>query len=211
MNPQFFRACLCASAAFAALSANLVTAQSPARSDKILTIAELRACMTLQQSNNKAAAEILQEQDAFKRDQALVKTEQAAVGQANDEARARSAAIVSERDALSALVAALNAKTEAAKTDTEKAEIEAERAKFIERSGVFEQTIISFNASQQMLRDRVTASNARIDAINLRNATINDHIEPQQKQTAAWRDQCGSRRFREEDEVAIKKELAAQK
>ena len=186
-------------------------AQSPVRNDKIMTMVELRSCMTLEQSNKKTAAEILQEQDAFKRDQDAVKTEQAGVGKANEETRARSAMIVTERDALSTLVSALNTKAEAAKTDAEKAEAEAERAKLVERSRLLEQNIDGFNASQQTLRDRVTALNARIDAINLRNKIINDRIEPQQKQVATWRDQCGNRRFREEEEVVIKKELAAGK
>lgn len=69
----------------------------------------------------------------------------------------------------------------------------------------------SFNAAQQIQRGRVDALNARIDAINGRNKTINDRVEPQQKQVIAWKEQCGSRRFREEDEIAIKKELAVAK
>ena len=176
-----------------------------------MTITELRSCMTLEQSNKRAATEILQEQDAFKRDQEAAKAEQSGVSHANDETRAHSVTIIAERDALSTLVSALNTKAALAKTDEEKAEVEAERAKLVERSRLLEQSIGSFNASQQGLRDRVTALNARIDAINLRNKTINDRIEPQQKQVAAWRNQCGNRRFREEDEVAIKKELAAAK
>jgi hypothetical protein len=211
VKTQILSACICAAAALATLSANPARAQSPARNDKVMTIAELRACMTLEQSNKKAAAEILQEQDGFKRDQDAVKAEQAGVNKANDEVRARSAMIVAERDAISTLVSALNTKAEAAKTDADKAEVEAERVKLVERSRLLEQNIDSFNASQQALRDRVAALNARIDAINLRNKTINDRIEPQQKQVATWRDLCGNRRFREEEEVVIKKELAAGK
>ncbi len=235
MNTPFFnaflRACVCAATVFAAVGANHAAAQTPVRpekakaaalpradtppapaperADKIMTIAELRACMTLDQSNKKAAAEILQEQDSFRRDQDAVKAEQSEVSKADEEVRARSATIVTERDAASALVSALTAKAQAAKTDAEKAEADAERVKLVERSRLLEQNIDSFNASQQTLRDRVSALNARIDAINQRNKTTNVRVEPQQKLIAEWRDQCGGRRFREEDEIVIKKELAA--
>lgn len=206
-----FCAALCALLLFAAFGSNLALGQSPARSDKIMSLAELRGCMTQELSNRKTAAEILKEQEAFKRDQQAVKADQADVAKANDNSDARSATIVGERDAIAALASALNAKAEAAKTDAEKAEAEAERVRLVERSRLLGQTIDNFNASQQALRDRVAALNARVDAINQRNKTINDRIEPQQKQVAAWRELCANRRFREEDEGVIKKELAAAK
>lgn len=174
-----------------------------------MTIAELRACMKLEKSNNQNAAEILQAQEAFKRDQEAIKVEQAEVSKANDDIRSRSAAITAERDALSPLISALSAKLQVAKTDAQKADAEVERLKLVERNRLLDQNIDSFNASQQTQRDRITALNARIDPINQRNRTINERVEPHQKQIATWRDQCGNRRFREEDEIAIKKEMAA--
>lgn len=204
-------AALCTFSLFAAFGSNPAFGQTAARNDKIMSINELRACMTREQTNKQSAAEILQEQDAFKRDQEAVKAEQADVDKVNDDSRARSATIVAERDAVSALVSALNTKAEAAKTDAEKAETELERTTLVARSRLLEQSIDSFNASQQTLRDRVAALNARVDAINQRTKSINDRVEPQQKRVAAWRDECGNRRFREEDEVVIKKELAAAK
>ena len=198
-----------------ALSVAVVHGQSPARSDKIMTLAELRSCMSLEQANKKATAEILKDQDGFKRDQDAVQAEQTEVNAASAELRARSAAIVAEREAISAGITALNALTQNAKTDAERATVEsataADRAKLIERSRVLEQSIDRFNASQQTLRDRVTALNTRVDAINQRNITVNDRVEPHRQQTTLWRDQCAGRRFREEDEIAIKKEMAAAK
>ena len=165
--------------------------------------------MKLEKSNNQNAAEILQAQEAFKRDQEAIKVEQAEVSKANDDIRSRSAAITAERDALSPLISALSAKLQVAKTDAQKADAEVERLKLVERNRLLDQNIDSFNASQQTQRDRITALNARIDPINQRNRTINERVEPHQKQIATWRDQCGNRRFREEDEIAIKKEMAA--
>ena len=205
----FVSTSLCAAAIFAALSVKPAFAQTPARTDKIMTLAELRACMKLEQSNKKTAAEILQEQETFKRDQDAVKADQAEVGKASDDVRARSALLAAERDAISALSSALSEKAQTTKTDAEKADFEAERAKLVERNRQYEQNAENFNATQQALQDRVSILNQRVDAINQRNKTINDRVAPQQKQVTMWRDQCGNRRFREEDEIEIKKEIAA--
>ena len=101
MKTNFFKAfvgaSVCASAILAALNANPAFAQTPARTDKIMTLAELRTCMKLEQSNKKSAAEILQEQATFKRDQDAVKADQAEVGKVNDDVRARSAVLNAER------------------------------------------------------------------------------------------------------------------
>lgn len=211
LKTNLLSAATCAFAFVATLGVNLSAAQTLARSDKILTIDELRACMKLEQSNKQSATEIVQSQDAFKRDQDAAVAEQADVDKANDELRARSTAIVAERDAIAALVAAQNAKAQAAKTDAEKADAEADRTALDGRNRALNQNIDSFNATQQAQRDRIAALNARIAAVNQRNKTINDRVEPHQQQVNAWRDQCGNRRFREEEEVIIKKEMAAGK
>lgn len=194
-----------------ALGVTSAFAQASARPDKIMTMAELRSCLKLEQSNKKTAEEILQVQEAFNRDQAAIKAEQAEVNKANDALRASAATITTERDALSSLVAALSTKSSAAKTDAEKAAVEAERVTLLERNRAFEQNTDRFNATQQAQRDRVNALNERIGAINQRNQTVNDRVEPHQKQVAVWREQCSNRRFREEEEVVIKKEMAAGK
>ncbi len=211
LKTHLLSAASCAIALVATLGVNLSAAQTPARSDKILTIDELRACMKLEQSNKQTAAEILQSQDAFKRDQEAATAEQADVDKANDELRVRSTAIVAERDAIAALVAAQTTKALAAKTDAEKADAETDRTTLEGRNRALNQNIQGFNANQQALRDRITASNARIGAVNQRSTTINDRVAPHQQLVATWRDQCGNRRFREEEEVVIKKELAAGK
>lgn len=207
----FVRTFVCASTVFATFGVNHAIAQAATGADKIQTLAELRACMKLAQSNQQAAAEILQDQQAFTRDQEAIKAEQAEVAKTNDDIRARSASIVAERDAISARVSALSTKAQAASTDAEKANAEAERATLTERNRLLEQSIDSFNAMQEAQRDRITALNARIDPINQRNRTINARVEPHQKQAATWRELCGNRRFREEDEIVIKKEMAAGK
>ena len=176
-----------------------------------MTIGELRSCLTLKSANEKAAADILQQQQTFTRDQDAVKAEQLEVNTGNDDIRARSATLFSEREAMTALASALSAKAPSVKTDAEKSDYEAERAQLVERNRRHDEDTARFNAAQQTQRDRVNALNERINAINARNISINDRVEPHQQKIATWRDQCSNRRFREEDEVAIKKEIAAGK
>ncbi len=176
-----------------------------------MTIDELRTCLKLNAANEAAAAAILQTQQAFKADETAVKAEQVEVNKAGDALRAKSAAIVAERDVLNAAVPGMNARAVNVKTDEEKAAYEADRAKLVERSQALQRATDAYNAEQQPLRDRVDALNVRIAAINQRANTVNDLVGPHQDQVAAWREQCGNRRFREEDEVVVKKELAAGK
>ena len=211
LKTTFFRASHVLSMFAVAVAVTSVHSATPARPDKIMTMTELRTCMKLEQSNKKAAEDIRQEQDAFKRDQAAVKADQAEVTKANDGIRANAATITAERDALSGLISGMSAKSAAAKTDEEKAAVEAERVALIERNRKYEESLDGFNATQKAQRERVTALNARIAAINERNGSVNDRVEPHQQQVALWRDQCSNRRFREEEEVVIKKELAAGK
>ena len=211
LKTTFFCSYLCLSALIAGLGANHTFAQAPARPDKIMTIDELRACLALKSGNEKAGADILREQQTFTRDQDAVKAEQPDVDKGTLDIRARSAALAAEREAISALVSALSAKAPTLKTDAEKADYETERAKLVLRSRLYSEDSARFNTAQQTHSDRVNALNERINAINARSVSINDGIEPHQQKIATWRNQCSNRRFREEDEIAIKKELAAGK
>ncbi|TAG00963.1 MAG: hypothetical protein EAZ43_12370 [Betaproteobacteria bacterium] len=194
-----------------AAAAVAAPAQPAAKADRIMTIDELRACMQLNAANEAQAKDIVLQQQAFKNDESAVRAEQAEVNTANAAARKRAAAIVAERDALNAMIPVMNERAAAAKTDAEKAAYEADRATLVERGRVLQQETEAFNASQQPLRERVDALNVQIAVINQRALTVNELVEPQQKQVEVWREQCGNRRFREDDEVIIKKELAAGK
>ena len=182
-----------------------------AKPDRIMSIDELRVCMKLQQTNQKNGAEITQAQDDFKRDQASVRAEQTEVRSINEAQRAKLGTLTTERDASSAAVTDLNTRTAAAKTDEDRAALAPERAKLKERNDAFEKNLDQFNATQESLRTRIEKLNERIDDINKRSETINERVEPHTKSVAQWREQCGNRCYREEDEIAIKKELAAGK
>jgi hypothetical protein len=183
-------------------------APAPAKSDRIMTIDELRSCMTTQKANEEDAISIKQEQADFTRDQDAIRAEQADVKKINEEILARSATLRAEREAMNNRITELRAMAEAAKTDADKAEYEKERDKLAERNRVHERASAEFNTLQQTQSARIDALNARIGPLNERSKTINDRVEPLQAKLASWREQCANRRFREEEEIVIKKELA---
>jgi chromosome segregation ATPase len=183
-------------------------AVAPAKSDRIMTIDELRSCMTMQKANEEEAASIKQEQADFTRDQDAIRVEQADVKKVNEEILARSTALRAEREAMNNRITELRAMAEAAKTDAEKAEYEKERDKLAERNRGHERASAEFNATQQAQSARIDALNARIGPLNERSKTVNDRVEPLQAKLTSWREQCANRRFREEEEIIIKKELA---
>ena len=193
------------------VSLNFAFAQAPARPDKIMSLDELRQCMKTKKVNETAAAALTVEQENFKRDQDAVKAEQAEINAINERNRARTAEIVAEREALAKLVSDMSVRVATVKTDAEKADYETDRLKLVERGNELQKNTQAFNAAQQALQPRVAALNQRIDSINERSRRINNGVAPLQKDDADWRAQCGNRRFREEDEVQIKKEMAAAK
>lgn len=192
-------------------AATPATPAATAKADRIMSMDELRACMKLQQTNERNATEILDAQDNFKRDQDAVRAEQAEVRKASEARRARLAELTVERDAVSAAINDLNTRLQAAQKEDEKAALEPERVKLNDRSAAFGRDLDAFNAGQAPLAQRVDALNARVDSINARSKTINERVEPHKQSVVQWREQCGSRRYREEDEIAIRKELAASK
>lgn len=180
-----------------------------AKADRIMSIDELRVCMKLQQTNEKNAGEILDAQDSFKRDQDAVRAEQAEVRKASDARRTRLAELTTERDAIAAAVNDLNTRIQAAQKEADKTALEPERVRLADRSATFGKDLEAFNAGQAPLSERVNALNAKIDAINARSKTVNERVEPHKQSVTQWREQCGSRRYREEDEIVVKRELAA--
>jgi chromosome segregation ATPase len=186
-------------------------AQPAAKTDRIMTIDELRTCMTMQKANEVEAAAVKQEQADFTRDQDTIRAEQAEIKKVNDDIVARSNALRADRESMANRVTELRAMAEAAKTDAEKADYEREREKLAERSRAHDRATAEFNSTQQSQAARIDALNARIGPLNERGKTVNDRVEPLQEKLASWRVQCSNRRYREDDEIAIKKELAARK
>lgn len=174
-----------------------------------MSIDELRACMTTKKVNDDEASALKREQADFARAQDAVRAEQNEVKKSNDELLTRAAVLRSEQAAMMSRVDELRLIALEAKTDADKAQYEQERDRLAERNRLHDLAIVNFNAAQQAQATRIEALNARIGPLNERGKAVSDRVEPVQEKVVAWRAQCGNRRYREEDEIAIKKELAA--
>jgi uncharacterized protein (DUF3084 family) len=195
---------------FLAVLPAFVSAQA-SKNDPIMSKDELRACMKAKQSNEDEAASIKTDQETFKRDYDAFKTEQTEINKQGDDLRGRATAISVERDVIATRASELQTRVPNLKTDEEKAKYEADRAQLLERSQMLDRTTAKFNEDQQSYAKRVEVFNGRIGPINERNKTVNSRVEPLEASVDSWRKKCGNRRYREDDEIAIKKELTAKK
>jgi hypothetical protein len=100
---------------------------------------------------------------------------------------------------------------EAAKTDEQKAAYEVERVKLTERGNLHTASNAQYNVDQQDFNKKNDALNARIPALNERGKAVNDGVESLQTKVSAWQSNCSKRRFREDDEILLKKEMATKK
>ncbi len=183
-----------------------VEAETP-RVDGIMSKEELRACMVEKHESDREAAALRADQQAFLRDYDAVKAEQADLNRLGEELRTRAAAIRTEEDAIGGRLGELQTLFLNAKSDEEKAALESERQTLLERRRKTEQARRDYDTAQGSYRARVDDLNGRITAINARSKTVNDRVEPVRARIDDWKAKCANRRYREEDEIAIRKEL----
>ncbi len=182
-----------------------------AKPDRILSREELRACMQQKQANDAEDTAIKEKQKLYTQEQATVRAEQAELNKVADNLRIRKTESRTELDAINSRANELRTIAGAAKTDEQKAAYEIERVKITQRGNLHEANNVKYNADQQDFNKKLETLNTRISALNERGKTINDGVEPVQTKVTAWRNNCSSRRYREDDEILIKKEMAAKK
>lgn len=216
-----------ASAAAPAPAAAPAAAASAARGfgaarGPLLTRDELRACFSQEDDLKKrldeqhaARAPLEQEKKAIADEQALMRAERATIDGGElatavpaftertrvfTERRARweervkafnaagRTATVEERDALN---------TERAALEKEHGALEAERVRLQGLQAARGEAVQTFNAKIRALDARVAEWNKRNNAFNEINGTL-------EAERSAWGANCGNRRYREEDELAIR-------
>ena len=168
-------------------------AAKPAAKGKLMTRDELRSCMANNQEIDDQAAKL--------------KTRQADVLKERDELKAlketnakSDSDLGTQGDALKAEIAATNAAGEELKVAApkmEKAELKAKQEEF--------------NARAAALQTKIDAYNARVDAFQKHTDDFNEAVEDLNDKRNAWKLKCGNRSYDENDEIAIKKELAGKK
>jgi hypothetical protein len=194
---------------------------SGAAEGPLLTRDELRACLKQEESIRSRIAELEAQRDPLSAEKAVIGTEQQAVRDERakieefrkvaDELGVRFKAYGTRVEALNARVAEFNASnrtgasaerqraemnTEQAALVAERATLEAERQRLATQS---EEIIRAYNAKAGALDLRVTDWNER-------NAKWADRSKAAESDRKLWLSSCSDRRYREDDEIAIRKE-----
>lgn len=174
---------------------------------KLMTRDELRSCMNSNSDIETQAAalkkrerEVLAERDALK-----------AAKQESDkfdtDMQAKGATIKAEIEG----VKAFGAEIEAGAPKMDKDELKAKQADYAARANALQPRIDAYNKERN---DRVELNkgfNDRIDAHTKAADEFNEAVEDLADKRNDWKLKCGNRAYDEADEIAIKKEIAAQK
>jgi chromosome segregation ATPase len=211
MNPLQLRAAWTCAALTTLCAASGAMAQAAAKPDRIMTRDELRACMVLKQQADSATSQVRERQQAFVADRDALKADKTQLSRNSEELATRGKDLGVERDAIVGATSALSAKAQAAKSDEDKADVAQQRAQLADRASRFDKDVVQFNSEQKALLERVSALNTRTEAINERAKTVNDGTDEAAELSSNWRNRCGNRRYREEDEAELRKELGLSK
>ncbi len=186
---------------------------------KVMSKEELRSCLKRQDELGKGKTEIdgqsatlEAERQALLKEAEAVKAEQASVGSRNESAREfnnRMKAFAAEVQVWNDKVKAFNESgKKGAAAETEKAELEKQKTDLDKKAAAFEaersQLGIGADDMVKASNDRALALNAKTDDWNGRNGQHQKRAEAHEDARATWTDECGGRRYREDDEKALK-------
>lgn len=210
-----------------ALTAGHAMAQAPAKKgDKIMTKDELRACMTLDQSNETRTEAIEKRHEALSKERDALENAQDDTGplraevdrlleevkQADAKVAENATKIEDWNSRMADFVKKSKEMRNAARREQvlkqERIKLESANEPLIAdraaKVAAYEKAVESLN---QRITQRSGGSvewNKRYDALRAEEAELN-------KSKDKWTSECSNRRFRENDEMAIKKELDAKK
>lgn len=181
---------------------------------------ELRACLKQQETLAARRTEVDQQREPLERDKAQLAKDQQALAAERDklEATRRGAEDLSARmKAHGERVAAWNERAKAAQErtgaqgDRERRQLEADRAQLQKDQAALEAERTALGTSaQQGVADynaKAQALDARVSDWNRRNAELVERANAVNQEREQWLDSCANRRFREEDEIAVRKGL----
>ena len=187
----------------------------------LLTRDELRVCLKQEESIRTRIADLDQQQQPLAAEKAAIGLEQQAVREERikidgirkiaDELGARFKAYGARVETLNARVAEFNAsKRSGAAADRERVEMNTEQAALVsertelesERQRLTTQSEVAVRA----YNDQVGAVEARVADWNERNAKWADRSTSLESERKGWLANCSDKRYREDDEIAIRKE-----
>lgn len=210
---------LAASIPAAAQEAGIKSLDGKARAGgKVMTKEELRACMKQQddlakqrtdlearrEAMNKERDAIQVENEALKAEQASFKDRNSKVKEYNDRMNAFAARV----DAYNAAMAELAEMKAGPFADRRRRELDKEKQ---ELARIDAQQKAEGTTMQTGLQQEVAALNARVDAQgkratewNARNKALDEEAAAYEDKRIDWKLECGDRRYREDDEKAIR-------
>lgn len=185
---------------------------------KIMTRDELRACMKLQdeleaqrKSLESRRAAMNQERDAIQADNEAIKTQQAAVRDRNAKVREFNERLNSHAARVQAYnegMEEVNKARPGPMTDRKRRELEKEKA---ELQRMDSENKVEGDRLKAGLEEEVAAINSRVETQskraadwNTRNKALEDEANAYEDKRVDWKLNCGDRRYREDDEKAIR-------
>lgn len=174
---------------------------------KIMTKEELRSCLDRSDANKTEAA-------AIEADDKLLADERAAVLAKRDDIKTKNQAIEAEAEALKAEMAAVAAKAEELKVkmkEMTKKEQLAAKADYDKLAAEINAKVDPHNQRRKAFLEEVKAFEADVDGFNKRKDELGARADALGEKQDAWRNECGNRPYKEDDEKAIRKEQAAAK
>jgi hypothetical protein len=93
--------------------------------------------------------------------------------------------------------------------DRERSKLDAERADLVKEGAALKEVLDALDRTSQEAVDnynaKATQRDAAVDAWNVRSADAKDRDKAYEETQSAWRKNCNERRYREEDEAALRK------
>lgn len=206
-----------AAAAAPAAGGKTLDGSAASASSKILSINELRECMKRQDDLKPRGAELEQRRAQLDQDRAKIEQETAAILAQKDEVAKGNEAIKAfnaRMQAYSAQVTSWNERMEALKDSTGMA-ADRKRKELNNEQIAMQKTEAGSKAEGDKLmsdlQESVKQVNARAEAQqqmsidwNARNAKLNGDAQAYEDSRLEWRSDCGNRRYREDDEKALR-------
>ena len=172
---------------------------------KLMSRDELRACIDLQEANNKEALAVKAEQSEFEANEAKIKAEKVTLDAGEAALGKQVTEVKAERDAILAAHAALTA--EAPKLS--KADLKARNDAYTARTTAFNAMFEAAKAAEVEQSAKRKAFNEKIDARDALFKAVKEREEKYFDADDKWKAECQNKAYDENDEKAIRKQKAA--
>lgn len=172
---------------------------------KLMSRDELRACIDLQEANNKEALAVKAEQSEFEANESKIRAEKVTLDAGEAALGKQVTEVKAERDAILAAHAALT--VEAPKLS--KADLKARNDAYTARTTAFNAMFEAAKAAEVEQSAKRKAFNEKIDARDALFKAVKEREEKYFDADDKWKAECQNKAYDENDEKAIRKEKAA--